>query len=203
MNFKNWLEGIIGSEEVNDDDYRGLHRAPDRTSGSPLHDVTLETYPDDFYTPMATRYYGDGYPFDTSTVNLIQSLRNKPNAPVKIYRAVPKTITIPEKIHELEKQKAYILKFGRLPKNVKYSLDSSKYYEIISSELNKLKQQPIVQQEKAEINPGDWVTISRPYAIGHGTSSLLGSYRILTKTVKAKDLFTDGNSIHEWGYDPS
>lgn len=53
------------------------------------------------------------------------------------------------------------------------------------------------------INPGDWVTINKRYAIQHGKSNLDGEYTVLSKTVPAKHLYTDGNSIHEWGYDPS
>ncbi len=55
----------------------------------------------------------------------------------------------------------------------------------------------------SSINSGDWVTINRRYAIQHGESNLNGQYTIITKTVPAKHLYTDGNSIHEWGYDPS
>jgi hypothetical protein len=57
--------------------------------------------------------------------------------------------------------------------------------------------------EKAEINRGDWVTINKDYAVSHGESVLGGEYKILSKMVKAKDIHTDGNSIHEWGYDPA
>lgn len=56
--------------------------------------------------------------------------------------------------------------------------------------------------ESAVINPGDWVTINKEYAKQHGESALDGNYKIVSKTVTAKDIFTDGNSIHEWGYDP-
>ena len=28
------------------------------------------------------------------------------------------------------------------------------------------------------------------------------AYNILSKTVRADEIFTEGNSIHEWGYDP-
>lgn len=55
---------------------------------------------------------------------------------------------------------------------------------------------------KQQINPGDWVTINRQYAKAHGESNLRGNYRIISKQVWARDLFTDGNSIHEWGYNP-
>ena len=51
------------------------------------------------------------------------------------------------------------------------------------------------------INAGDWVTINPDYAAQHG--EILGNYKILKKMVKAKDIFTNGDSIHEWGYHPS
>lgn len=55
-----------------------------------------------------------------------------------------------------------------------------------------------------KINPGDWVTPSRSYAHDHGHHSLggKGKYKVLSMQVKARDLHTDGNSIHEWGYHP-
>ncbi|WP_373069802.1 LPD38 domain-containing protein [Sulfurimonas sp.] len=53
-----------------------------------------------------------------------------------------------------------------------------------------------------KINPDDWVTTSKTYAIEHGDGPLNGNYKILEMKVKAKDLYTDGNSIHEWGWSP-
>lgn len=142
MKFKTWLE--------NEDDYRGLHKAPSK-EGAPLHDLT-NVYPDDIYGPNGARYYGHGdNSIDNYTISIIQSARNKPDMPIKIYRSIPKNIS---------------------------------------------------NQEKIEINSGDWVTINRQYAIMHGESTLHGKYKILTKTVPAKTLYTDGNSIHEWGYNP-
>jgi predicted GNAT family acetyltransferase len=55
---------------------------------------------------------------------------------------------------------------------------------------------------KSDINGGDWVTINRGYAKQHGESALGGDYEIVSKKVRAGDLTTDGNSIHEWGYTP-
>lgn len=54
----------------------------------------------------------------------------------------------------------------------------------------------------AEINPNDWVTTSKEYAKTHGEGPLKGNYKILEKKVKASEIYTDGNSIHEWGYSP-
>ena len=52
------------------------------------------------------------------------------------------------------------------------------------------------------INRGDWITTVRQYAKDHGESALNGEYDILKKSVTARDIFTDGNSWLEWGYDP-
>lgn len=52
------------------------------------------------------------------------------------------------------------------------------------------------------ILPGDWVTPSRAYAVRHAKNNITGPSSILSKTVHARDLFTDGNSILEWGYHP-
>lgn len=57
--------------------------------------------------------------------------------------------------------------------------------------------------ENPTINVGDWVTISLQHAKNHGYQQYDNDYIILSKVVKAKDLYTDGGSIHEWGYDPS
>ena len=52
------------------------------------------------------------------------------------------------------------------------------------------------------INAGDWVSLSKDYAKTHGESALRGDYKILSEKVKAKDLWTNADSIHEFGYQP-
>jgi hypothetical protein len=52
------------------------------------------------------------------------------------------------------------------------------------------------------IRKGDWVTPTKAYAKQHGESVLNGKYKIASKRVKAKDVFTNGDSLNEWGYDP-
>jgi len=52
------------------------------------------------------------------------------------------------------------------------------------------------------INLGDWVTLSKDYAKIHGESVLDNNYKILSQKVKAKDLWTNADSIHEFGYQP-
>lgn len=50
------------------------------------------------------------------------------------------------------------------------------------------------------IRNGDWVTLTRAYAEEHGRSQLNG-YKVITHSALAKHLYTDGNSVHEFGYD--
>lgn len=190
-----------------EEDYRGGHKAPDKTD-APLFDVTLNgIYPEDFYSVNGARYYGDGSSGDSSVVSLIQSYKNKPNRKIKIYRAVPDEPSLEEQIGELEAQKKYVLKTGKVPKDVTTPLNGSEYYAYIHKIVERLKErvssgEQVEKKDIKDINPGDWVTIYRPYAIGHGKGVLNNKYKILSKTVKASELFTDGNSVYEWGYNP-
>lgn len=133
--------------ETTVEDYKGQHQAPMMDSGKPLHDLT-DIYPEDFYSHKAVQYYGTGNDRDASVIYQLQSLRNKPNAEVWMYRAVPKNA-------------------------------------------------------ESVINKGDWVTIDRQYAKEHGESALNGDYKIIKRKVTAKDLYTNGDSPYEMGYDPS
>lgn len=190
-------------EATPEDTYKGEHEAPDHTNGSPLHNLN-GIYPEDIYSSHGGKYYGDGSPYDHESMNVIQNARDKPNAKIKVYRAVPLVMTHSEKINDLENQKRYILKTGKVPTGVKTSLNSSKYYDKISDDLENLhKNVPSEEHPKITINSGDWVTGSRAYAVAHGRDNLNNSFRVLSKTVPAKHLYTDGNSIHEFGYDTS
>ena len=130
-------------------DYSGEHKAPQRDYGAPL-DNLKGVYPDDVYGPNAARYYGvaSGDATDKAAARIIQSTKGKPDAPVKVFRAIPKGI------------------------------------------------------QSNEINPGDWITTMKSYAVMHGEGALGGDYKILEKTVNAGDLYTNGDSIFEFGYDP-
>lgn len=48
---------------------------------------------------------------------------------------------------------------------------------------------------------GDWVSINREYAREHGERNIDGGYKIIEDEVPAKYVYTDGNSLHEQGYD--
>jgi hypothetical protein len=57
-----------------------------------------------------------------------------------------------------------------------------------------------VPKSVKSINPSDWVTTTKEYAQDHMEGE--EGWHILSKKIKAKDIATDGNSIHEFGYDP-
>lgn len=59
-----------------------------------------------------------------------------------------------------------------------------------------------VPKDVKTINAGDWVTLSKDYAKTHGESVLGNDYTILKKKVKAKELWTNADSIQEFGYNP-
>lgn len=187
-----------GPKDLSEEDYRGSHTAPGPNSDdSPMYDVT-PMYGEDIYGPEAVRMFGNYRPLDKYSISLIQQARNKPNMQVRIYRAVPKVITNQEKIDDYQKRMKYILKTGKLPRDVDNFRNSSEYYDWLSTEIEKLKTQPT--DDKTKINNGDWVTINPIYAKEHGLSNLGNKFRVLTKTVSAKQLYTDGNDINEWGY---
>jgi hypothetical protein len=128
------------------DSYRMRHQAPRRADefGSPATDVE-EMMPGFYENP---NLYGSGYAVaDKESRSAIMAVRGKPNAPVTIYRAVPKGVD--------------------------------------------------------EINPGDWVTLSPTYAKEHGRSNVSSGFAVLSKVIPAKDLWFDGDSINEFGYDPA
>ena len=193
------------------EEYHGQHTAPTKQD-APLYDLTQE-YPEDIYSFEAARLYGDNLPYDQQSIAIIHSCRNKPNKQVKIYRAVPNiNANIENEIKNITTLINYVNQYGFLPisDNPKYShitipnevqniydkeLILEKLYDK-KEELNNKKLPPL------QINPGDWVTINRNYAKEHGKSNLHNNYKIVSKTVTAKELFTDANSIHEWGYNP-
>ena len=53
------------------------------------------------------------------------------------------------------------------------------------------------------INDGDWVTLSKTYAEQHVESNIQGEGHVISMQVPARTIFTDANSINEFGYDPS
>jgi hypothetical protein len=198
--------------KISQEDYRGQHTAPTKED-APLYDVT-QLYPEDIYSSNATQLYRSGSPYDNESIYIIQSCRNRPNKLVKIYRAIPNVNSeIEQEVKGIHKLIEYVYKYGFLPMsdNNKYKdipilheindvyRDKKEILEILYKKQNELNSK---KEPNIKINPGDWVTINLHYAKEHGQSNLNNDYKIISKTVKASELFTDANSIHEWGYNP-
>jgi hypothetical protein len=207
------------------EEYVGDHKPPGKDTGHPLHDVS-KIFGDDFYklpSNEVARYYGSGYNFDVLLVDIIKFYKDTPNESIKIYRTIPDFHSITKKkIDDLLFIARYYDGFRFFPptydkKYKKYEDLIEKYKEKVITEKPNLKYDEIQKEAsqlmyrdaydlkdtlgKYNINPGDWVAINREYAVNHGKSNLNNKYKILTKTVKAKDLYTEGY-IEEWGYDP-
>ena len=215
MNFKTFLEAAENevmegfASFFESDDYRSTHLAPNKDD-APLHDLT-KLYPDDIYTlPLATaaRYYGHGSPEDIQALSIMRSAKDRPSMPVKIYRAVPDlNKAIDEKIKEYGKLIFYVEKYGFAPMSDKLAMElwvetgrnKEAFVKALNEKIEKLQSE---RKKLLTINSGDWVTTIRSYAVDHGKSVLLGNYKIVSKTVKAKDLYTDANSPYEFGYNP-
>jgi hypothetical protein len=205
---------IYKIQKTAQEEYRDMHEAPDRESGAPLHDLT-QMYPDDIYSSDAVRLYGSGESSDGECISIIQRFRNRPNRAIKVYRAIPDyNFDITKKINSLNKLRTYYYKFKFFPMNnaivdeldEKYPHNQYQYderHEMMMSDLeNQIGELVSQKHPTIKINPGDWVTISRDYAKEHGMSNFHGRYKILSKTVLASQLFSEGNSIQEWGFIP-
>lgn len=195
--------------------YQGEHEAPNKDD-SPLHDLS-GLYPEDIYSVNAQRFYGDFSDeySDMESLSIIWAARNKPKMLVKIYRAVPDVNKdIDMKIKKLTDITRYYDKFGFFPMKNKTVHEIEEKYDNISD--YDLKQQAILnhifveidtlvknKNSKLKINDGDWVTINKNYAKFHGKTNLNNNFKILSKTVRARDIYSSGDSIHEWGYSPN
>lgn len=193
-----------------ENDYKGQHTAPDKESGSPLYDLILNgTYPNDIYSYKAKEYYGTGSSYDSITISIIQYYKDKPKSSITIYRAVPDiNKQVSKQIKQLNNLISYKNKYGFLPTNEiiysledKYSIEDYSYNEKQAMILKDIENQITVLQSELKkplkINKGDWVGITKQYAKDHGDSAL-DDYKIISKKVKAKDIYTNGDSIHEW-----
>ena len=133
-------------------EYTGQHEAPGydpQQSTAPMHDVS--SLIPDYYT-RSHEYRLSHEPTEDAAMDRIHSVRNRPKAQVRVFRAIPADT--------------------------------------------------VVKRGKG-INTNDWVTPVRAYAVEHGRSHLSNQFKIVSKTVPAKHLYTEGNSWEEWGYDPS
>ena len=182
------------------EDYKGEHQSAGK-EGAPLHDMTHnEVYPKDYYDRW--HEYAQN---EKDAALVVNGYRNKPNRQVTIYRAVPHNQTKEERLDALEKAQAMWMRRNKVhPEFQKeyQKLGSKKYYEWLGDEEEKVKKSNDKVENIDSINPGDWVTIVRRYAKEHGQDNLNNKFRIISKKVKAKDVYTDGNSLAEFGYAP-
>lgn len=211
---KRFFDYINEKYSSNVEEYVGNHSAPTNDEeNAPLYDLSL-IYPEDVYSSKGWRYYGDGLDSDKESWSIICSVRNKPSAKVKIYRSVPDfNKEIKDKIKDLNYIISYYNKFKFFPiKNKivheledKYDIEEYGYdkrSELILHDIdNQIVELSNNLYQKPTINKGDWVTLSRSYAKEHGESNLNNKYIIISKTIRADQLFTDGNSLNEFGYD--
>lgn len=77
--------------------YQGSHKPMSQKDGAaPIHDMT-RVLPDDFYSPKGLSFYGSGDDREKTVFNVLQRVRDKPDAMVTIYRGVPEGV--PQKIN--------------------------------------------------------------------------------------------------------
>ena len=200
--------------KVSQEDYRGIHTAPAPRGNNSL-DNPSDIYPSDIYGPNGVIYYGDRVPYDNESMSVIQAARGNPNYRVKIYRAVPDVNAKRKKeINEYQHLISYFNKYQFFPVGNdiiskiedKYPIGDSFSYDdkqkAVYNELVNIAQELDTNKKpNIGIYRGDWVSLSPTYVKEHGKRHL-DDYRIATKVVTANQLYTEGESIHEWGYYP-
>ena len=65
---------------------------------------------------------------------------------------------------------------------------------------DKIKVYRAVPEGIEVINDGDWVTTSRKYAEAHAINDYGEDMKVISKVVRAKELYNDGSSLMEYGY---
>lgn len=203
MKFEEFLltEQLKGVGIVVSENYKGEHSAPTKDD-APLHDlISGGTYPDDVYTHP--RYYVV-METDAECLSIANRMKGKPDGKVRIYRSVPigdKKATEKE-LAQQEKNKAAYQRRNTIPSDYRGKKDD--YYDFVSDKIDQLTKdlESMGDDEKLTINAGDWVSLSKKYATEHGKDNLNNKYKILSKSVSAKEVHTDGNSLSEWGYNP-
>jgi hypothetical protein len=116
-------------KNVGDDilSYRGSHQAPNaRRYGATLDDLT-KILPDDVYSAQGKQLYGIGdKAIDSEWRIAALKTRNKPDAEVEVYRAVPKGVKDINDGDWVSTSKAYAKQHGENTLNGKYDIVSKK-----------------------------------------------------------------------------
>lgn len=183
--------------------YRSDHEAPCALSGTAIWDLCgkAEIYPEDVYGPDALRMYTDGDDkCSAESLAVLQSIRNRPDATVVVYRAVPYVPSTQERLDLLSEHKRQFLRRNQSPPNP-MRLTGSEWYNWACEQEEVLRNQPSIPSSyPAFIARGDWVTLSKTYANKHGKGNLKNEFKVLSAGVKASLLYCDGNSLNEVGY---
>jgi len=220
MNLKSFIRTFLLKETQ--DLYQGEHEAPSKHDGDascPLWNME-PLFGKEIYSSDAVRLFGEGQPYDAQAISIIHSYKNKPNSFLTIYRAVPDlNFEIKNKIKPLADLLNYHLTYGFFPIAFKRTKEQNQIIDYLEDEkykdvqdydekrnliLNDIKQQvETLSQQKSKpltINDGDWVTTVKQYAKEHGESNLNNKYKIISKKVRASEVYSEGNSIYEFGY---
>jgi hypothetical protein len=199
-----------------------------KAAGRPAADAVMETLVNtsrplavDGISDAARRFAvsEDGsFPAAPTGTNALRSVSNAGGDPLPAMRATDEyagTHTAPQNdgysspLHELG---------GNIYPDDIYSSNAARYYgdgnPVLDRDTMKVLQsmrgkpdEPVsiyraVPKGVTDINAGDWVTVNRDYAVSHGESNFGDAFDVIEQKVPARDLFTDGNSIHEFGYSP-
>jgi hypothetical protein len=207
------INQILNKLLLLENDYRGEHSAPGKDGKNTLDNLE-DIYPN-IYNQTINDFYNqyvysdenlDGYQIANLMVNIC---KGKPNKLVKIYRAVPDLGSeYQEKIKLFQKYLKnkyfeYNMKFTDILRNMNYEIDGlygEDYKEYVYKIYNDLIKKRDSLRKELKINAGDWVTVSKPYAVEHGKGHLNNKYVILSKTVPCKNICTNGDSVFEQGY---
>jgi hypothetical protein len=167
-----------------------------------MHDLK-GMFPDDFYGPDGLRLYGSIYDaMGVEAVDLMRRMHGRPKAGVKVYRAIPYEPNRVEQIAFIERCKYEWLRREKVPEGAPEAPAGVRYFDHLCDELERLTALPEEpRQARPQIHPGDWVTPIRAYAKEHGEANLNNRFKIISQTVPASSLYTDGD-VTEWGYWP-
>lgn len=160
------------------DSYGGGHAPP--SDGPPLHDLLAEGgwFPDDVYTSPQHYTHGGGFGpgggghYDRESIEVVQSVRGNPDAPVTIYRAVPPNVDRINTGDWVAVSRSYAEQHAEGNQTEVYDPDR----EWVLNE-----GQPDEVRGKGEWVPGP-------------------PWKVIEMTVPARLIRNGGNDIIEWGY---
>ena len=120
--------GFTPISQMVDDSYRGSHKAPNATVyGATLDNLGGSIMPTDVYSSKGISLYGIGDPVvDREWFSAAYRAKNKPDAEVTIWRAVPKGVTDINSGDWVTTSKTYAKNHGENTLNGEYDLISSK-----------------------------------------------------------------------------